>query len=195
MSRLPGGANLKRRRDAEATRAAILAAATRQFACQGYERVGVREIAAEAGVTAALVNRYFGSKEGLFVQVVENTFDLRELIEGDRATLAERLARVMVYGREETPQDSPRIPVLLLMRSVTEPCTAAAIRANLERGDLRRLSEVIGGPDATLRAAMVIAQITGFVLMDQVLAPATVATAPRERVMALLTEALAACMG
>lgn len=192
MSRQPEGVNLRKRRDAEATRAAILAAATRRFACQGYEHVGVREIAAEAGVTAALVNRYFGSKEGLFVRVVEAAFDLRALIAGDRATLAERLARVMVYGREDTPQDSPRIPLLLLMRSATEPCTAAVIRANLDRGNLRLLADVIGGPDAALRAIMVIAQITGFAVMDQVLKPSTMVTAPREQLVALLTESLAA---
>ncbi len=195
MSRLPGGLNSARRRDAGATRAAILAAATRRFACQGYERVGVREIAADAGVTAALVNRYFGSKEGLFVRVVEDAFDISSLIAGDRATLAERLARVMVYGREDTPRDSPRIPLLLLMRSVTEPCTAATIRANLDRGNLRLLADVIGGPDAAVRAAMVIAQITGFAVMDQVLKPTSLANAPRERLVAMLTESLAACMG
>ena len=55
----------KRKRDAAATREAILEAATRRFATQGYERAGAREIAADAGVTAALVNRYFGSKEAL----------------------------------------------------------------------------------------------------------------------------------
>ena len=46
-------------------------AATRRFATQGYERAGAREIAADAGVTAALVNRYFGSKEGLFAEVIK----------------------------------------------------------------------------------------------------------------------------
>lgn len=185
----------KRRRDAAATRSAILTAATRRFACQGYEHVGVREIAADAGVTAALVNRYFGSKEGLFVRVVEDAFDLSFLIAGDRGTLAERLARVMVYGREDTPPNCPRIPLLLLMRSATEPCTASVIRSSLDRNNLRLLADVIGGPDAALRAAMVIAQLTGFAVMDQVLKPVTLATAPREQLVALLSETLAACMG
>ena len=65
------GAQPKRKRDAAATREAILEAATRRFATQGYERAGAREIAADAGVTAALVNRYFGSKEGLFAEVIK----------------------------------------------------------------------------------------------------------------------------
>jgi len=36
-----------------------------------YGGVGVREIAQGAGVTAMLVNRYFGSKEQLFAEVVQ----------------------------------------------------------------------------------------------------------------------------
>ncbi|HEV7965751.1 MAG TPA: helix-turn-helix domain-containing protein, partial [Actinoplanes sp.] len=57
-----------RPRNAAATRAAILASARRNFARAGYDGVGVREIAGGAGVTAMLVNRYFGSKEQLFAE-------------------------------------------------------------------------------------------------------------------------------
>ena len=70
-----GGARPKRKRDAAATREAILKAATLRFATQGYERAGAREIAADAGVTAALVNRYFGSKEALFAEVIKLALD------------------------------------------------------------------------------------------------------------------------
>ena len=59
-----------RRRNAAATREAILASARRAFARAGYDGAGVREIAAGAGVTAMLVNRYFGSKEQLFAEAI-----------------------------------------------------------------------------------------------------------------------------
>src|SRR6187551_2259762 len=59
-----------RRRNAAATREAILQSARQAFAQAGYAGAGVREIAAGAGVTAMLVNRYFGSKEQLFAEVV-----------------------------------------------------------------------------------------------------------------------------
>src|SRR5512142_187845 len=96
-------ASPRRKRDAAATREAILEAATRRFATQGYERAGAREIAADAGVTAALVNRYFGSKEGLFAEVIRRALDIEDLLRGRRAGLADHLARVMVYGREDAP--------------------------------------------------------------------------------------------
>src|SRR5882762_5291952 len=59
-----------RRRNAAATRLAILGSARQAFALAGYEGAGVREIARGAGVTAMLVNRYFGSKEQLFAEVI-----------------------------------------------------------------------------------------------------------------------------
>ncbi len=71
-----------RRRGSTATREAILEAAAGRFASSGYAGAGVREIAADAGVTAALVNRYFGSKEGLFTEVIEQAFDSGDLLGG-----------------------------------------------------------------------------------------------------------------
>ena len=96
MTQSPGHTQPKRRRDAAATRSAILEAATRRFAFEGYQNAGVREIAADAGVDAAMVNRYFGSKEGLFAEVVECAFEIRYLTDGDRATLAEQIGRAHV---------------------------------------------------------------------------------------------------
>ena len=60
----------KRPRNAAATRQAILQSARQAFARAGYSGAGVREIAHGAGVTAMLVNRYFGSKERLFAEAV-----------------------------------------------------------------------------------------------------------------------------
>src|ERR1700732_1835155 len=63
----------KHRRNASATRQAILESALIAFTRSGYDGVGVREIAKGAGVTAMLVNRYFGSKEQLFAEVSAET--------------------------------------------------------------------------------------------------------------------------
>ena len=60
------------------TRARILAAARIRFSSNNYESVGTRDIAADAGVDAALVNRYFGSKEKLFLEVIEGGFRVDE---------------------------------------------------------------------------------------------------------------------
>ena len=194
MSERPAPMHPKRRRNAAATRAAIFEAATRRFAYQGYEHAGVREIAADAGVDAAMVNRYFGSKEGLFTEVVERAFDIRYLVDGDRATLAERLARRMVYGREDTADESP-VPLLLILHSATEPNAAELIRTSLDRNLLRPLAECLDGPDAEVRAAIAIAQIMGFAILNQRLRARVFVEAQQEKLAILLKESLAACIG
>ena len=186
-------ASPRRRRDAAATREAILEAATRRFVTEGYQHAGVREIAADAGVTAALVNRYFGSKEGLFAEVIERALDIRHLIQGQRGDLADYLARVMVYGREEL-KDWGYAPLLLLLHSATEPHAVKLFRRDLNRTELPLLAEQIGGDDATVRAAMVMAQLTGFATMYHVLRPKALADARGEELVALLSKSLAACI-
>jgi AcrR family transcriptional regulator len=53
------------------TRGTILAAARQSFAAKGFAGSSVRGIAAEAGVDAALVHHYFGTKQDLFLATVE----------------------------------------------------------------------------------------------------------------------------
>ena len=193
MAKHPVSTRPGRRRDAAATRAAILEAATLRFATEGYERAGAREIAADAGVTAALVNRYFGSKEGLFAEVIGRALDMGRLLQGQRGDLADHLARLMVYGREDSP-DRVYTPLLLLLRSAAEPGAVKLFRRDLNRTELPLLAEQIGGDDAPVRAVMVMAQLTGFAIMYHVLRPKAFADARGEELVALLSRTLAACI-
>ena len=181
----------RRPRNAAATREAILAAATRRFTTQGYERAGVRDIAADAGVTAALVNRYFGSKEGLFAEVIRRALDMRHLLQGQRGDLADQLARLVVYGGDDAP-DGVLTPLLLLLHSAAEPGALKLFRRDLNRSELPFLAEQIGGDNSAVRAVMVMSQLTGFAIMYHVLRPQAFATARGEELVALLSRALAA---
>ena len=69
-----------RRPAGSGTREAILAAASRAFAEQGYPRTTLRGIARDAGVDTRLVTHYFGSKQDLFVAVVELPFDPEQVM-------------------------------------------------------------------------------------------------------------------
>src|SRR6201996_7261843 len=84
-----------RRRDAEATRAAILEAAKGQFARLGYDRAALRDIAAEAGADVSLIKRYFGGKEALFTEALKASFRSDRLRGWDRATFAREVATTM----------------------------------------------------------------------------------------------------
>ncbi len=63
-----------RPRDAERTRAEILRVATREFADKGYTGARVDEIAAITSTTKRMLYYYFGSKEKLFVAVLERAY-------------------------------------------------------------------------------------------------------------------------
>ncbi|HUZ38276.1 MAG TPA: TetR/AcrR family transcriptional regulator, partial [Streptosporangiaceae bacterium] len=60
------GSRSGRRGGDSGTREAILAAARARFGDYGYDGATIRGIAADAGVDAALVHHFFGTKERLF---------------------------------------------------------------------------------------------------------------------------------
>jgi AcrR family transcriptional regulator len=95
----------RKSRNAEATRANILAAAIEEFSNQGLADARTDDIAARCGVNKRLVYYYFGSKEGLYLAALEKAYaDLIELereIDVEhlepRAALAELINRKIDY--------------------------------------------------------------------------------------------------
>ena len=159
-----------RRRNAAATRAAILASARRAFARAGYDGAGVREIAAGAGVTAMLVNRYFGSKEKLFAEVCADT--MRDPVILSAANLAAEdfpaafaKALVQVTAPGETPLDG----FLVLLHSASSPRAAQIGREWIGQGHQSTLERMIGGPLRRERAAVALALVAGLQVMRQMM--------------------------
>ncbi len=159
-----------RRRDAAATRAAILASARRAFARAGYDGVGVREIAAGAGVTAMLVNRYFGSKEQLFAEVVTDTMRDPVILSPENlaapdfsAALAKAL--VDVTAPEATPLDG----FLILLRSASSPRAGEIAREWIRRGHQSTLECAITGDAAIERAALFLSLVAGVQMLRQMM--------------------------
>jgi AcrR family transcriptional regulator len=62
-------------RDAERTRAAILAAATDEFASHGLGGARVDRIAERAGTNKRMLYYYFGDKEALYLAVLEGAYE------------------------------------------------------------------------------------------------------------------------
>src|SRR5256712_6763368 len=86
------GSRRARRRDAAATRDALLAAGTELFAERGYDGVPVWAVAQKAGVNKAMINYHFGGKRKLYRAIVSATF-------GEMVASVERLA--------ESPRPAP----------------------------------------------------------------------------------------
>ncbi|MFI6482233.1 TetR family transcriptional regulator [Nonomuraea sp. NPDC050663] len=81
-----------RQRDAERTRAEILEVAQREFARNGYAGARVDEIAALMRTTKRMIYYYFGSKEQLYIAVLEKAY--AEVREVERTADVEHLAPV-----------------------------------------------------------------------------------------------------
>ena len=81
----------------EANRARILAAATAEFASRGYEGASMDAIAARTQTTRALINYYFGSKEKLYLAVLERVY--AEIREAENELELEHLAPVDAIRR------------------------------------------------------------------------------------------------
>jgi AcrR family transcriptional regulator len=84
----PDGRSSLRARHAAVTRSAILDAARRLFAEQGYAATAVRPIAEQAGVAVQTLYSTFGSKQGLLLALVDA---VREQAESQE--LGERMVR------------------------------------------------------------------------------------------------------
>ncbi|MFI6509682.1 TetR family transcriptional regulator [Streptosporangium sp. NPDC050855] len=82
----------ERRRDADRTKAEILEVAQREFAQHGYAGARVDEIAALTRTTKRMIYYYFGSKERLYITVLEKAY--AEVREVERTVDVEHLAPI-----------------------------------------------------------------------------------------------------
>jgi AcrR family transcriptional regulator len=157
-----------RPRNASATRAAILNSAIHNFARAGYDGVGVRDIASDAGVTAMMVNRYFGSKEQLFAEAVEVSFAPPAVVVDDSDSLARETATALVA--RTNPDADPLEPFLIMLRSVSSPRAVEIVRDAIERHVGRRLARQLPGPGRQVRTEVMLSVIAGVLLMRRVIA-------------------------
>lgn len=178
-----GAGTMTYRADMEASpsdltgRARLREAALRLFAQRGFAATSARAVAAEAGLSPALVMHHFGSKEGLRAAVDEQVLArlgaaLRELEPGGTdlmASLGEMSARM--FGADPTLRG-------YLRRVLQEdsPASAALFGHLLEgtRTELERLIAAEGGhTDADLRWApfQMLCLIVGPLLLEPVMQP------------------------
>jgi AcrR family transcriptional regulator len=159
-----------RRRDADRTRQALLDAAHRRFARNGYAATTVRDIAQDAGVNVALISRYFESKAGLFEACLESAGRAMSRSAGTVTTPGEVAAAI---GRQTAaaPDSGPPDELLILLRSSGDE-HAERIRIGVLRSYSERLSDLAApgtgrraDEDALLRAQLVLAAGMGIGLL------------------------------
>lgn len=179
-------------RNAAHTRERILSAARVRFSRQSYENVGTRDIAADAGVDAALVNRYFGSKEKLFAQAIEGGFHIEEHLPDNMSNLGIHLvAQVLDNADDSESFDALRV----LLRATGSPAVAAMVSERFHAEFVRPLAKLLGGRDSELRAALIASYVLGLATMRHGLESPSLAGPARRKAATIVAEAIQSCVG
>jgi AcrR family transcriptional regulator len=163
----------------------ILEAARTLFGAHGYGGTTVRAVAAEAGVDPAMVFYFFGTKQGLFSAAFDMSAQLPRAIEsiftGGLEGFGERVVRALVENLDK----SDRTPLAVLTRSAPGgDQTGALLREFIDREITSRLANLVGTPDAALRAGMVNVQILGLAAARYVVRIEPIASAPVDELVA-----------
>jgi AcrR family transcriptional regulator len=138
------------------TRQAILRAARKRFTQGAFAEVGLREIAQDCGVSAALIVKYFGSKENLFAEAVSFEAEATALLDCDIDHLGEHLVRTLLDLHDRANSD----PFLRAVMAAFRP-NGAHFSGTFQQHFAEPLAARLTGADVPLRTAMICAHLTG----------------------------------
>ncbi|WCB96457.1 hypothetical protein DSM104299_05216 [Baekduia alba] len=154
-----------RRRDAAATRDALLVAARELFDAHGFRGTTVRMIGERAGVDQALIARYFGGKSELYRAVLADAGAQPEVGADDAPVPKRRTPREVVDLLLERVDEHGVGPVL---RALTAPDVDAETRERLTERlrarvivPLTRSLKESGATAPKLRAELIVAMLIG----------------------------------
>lgn len=174
------------------SREKILTAARTRFSAEGFTETTIRAIAMEAGVDGALVMRFFGSKDKLFVAAMSLpqgfTDRFEAVLEGDPSTYGERLVRTYLQIWDDPEAAEPLLA--MLRSSLTTDKTADLLRDFLESRISSVIAPQLAAPDAPLRVALVVSQLLGITLAAKVVKIADVLEADTETLVTMLAPSI-----
>ncbi|MDL4770970.1 MULTISPECIES: TetR family transcriptional regulator [Thermomonosporaceae] len=150
------------------TRTAILTAARRRFAADGFERATIRAIAADAGIDPSMVMRYYGSKDGLFAAATDIDLMAPDLGAVPRDQVGQTLVRHFVERWEGSLSDE--MLIVLFRSSVTNDIAAERMRTVFGVQVAGALAPVVADPaELPARAGLVSTQLLGVALCRYIL--------------------------
>lgn len=164
-------------RGAAKTRQAIADAARELFATQEFADTSVRMIAARAGADPALVIRYFGSKEQLFLETVQ----FHRLFAPAMAGPLEGLGQRIVLALLSTERDASFSAYRAMMRASGSDVVRQRLQEAIQEMFVAPLAPRIEGPDGALRARLVAAQLAGLIDGIAILEDPALRRASRDR--------------
>lgn len=148
----------------------------------------MRAIGRVAGVDAALLHHYFGTKDQLFLAALELPVDPRAVVAhalaGDRATVGERVAG-FVLTLWEQPGVLDRM-LALIRAAATAEQVAQLMRGFVTVELIARIAAELDVEQPELRAELMFSQIVGLAMARYVVKVEPLASATREELLPLL---------
>jgi hypothetical protein len=191
MEGQPASAPRRHRRDPEASREAILAAARDVFTERGYARATIREIARRAGVTHGLVMRHFGTKEKLLISALPGPRAAARTVPGDLATLPDRVAAAFVAETESG--EGEHVVVALIRSAASGEAVAMPLYAAMEHEITAAFRDVLG-PGTEVYADLLGSLLIGVAFARHVARTGTLAELSSEELTNYLAEAIRALL-
>jgi AcrR family transcriptional regulator len=164
-------------------RAAILEAAARRFASDGYDRTTIRAVATDAGVDPSMVIRYFTSKADLFY-ASSWTGNSPTIEPRPGADFAQRYAEIFV----DVWEGGQSALVALLRAAPTHAEATEQLQGVLNRQFLPVFREAFPDtPDIDRRAALVLSQTIGMAYCRYLLRLEPLASMSRDEIQHAIT--------
>jgi AcrR family transcriptional regulator len=176
-----GSPTRPRRRDAAATRTALLVAARLLMTERGVEGTSTRDVAAAAGVNQALVYRYFGSKEKLFAEAASVNRAPDDIV---ASTPLADLPRVLLDRILCAAEAHEAMEVATLVAAANDENVRAVIRERIDATFTKQLAARLTGPDAALRAELFGAQLVGIGFLRHKIGTEAMKAADRDAIAA-----------
>lgn len=167
------------------SRDAILAAARKLFAEQGFEGTSLRQVAREAGVDPAMVHHFFQGKDDVFAASVELPVDPAEVLAGienlDPEERGEALVRAVLRLWEGPSQHAL---VAFARGTIGSKAKTALLREMVARAILTRITAGLEGSaqEVRMRGNLVASQMVGLMLARYVIRLEPLASASRDDV-------------
>lgn len=180
-----------RRPGAPDTKSAILDSARQSFAERGFGGTTIRAVATRAGVDAALVHHYFGSKDDLFLAALHVPLDPRvvlgKALAGERATAAERLLRTFLTIWDDPETQAPMIAVA---RGMLDPSGGRLASEGFIPVIVRPVVESLAVDRVDERVPLVVTQILGLIMVRYLLRVEPLASWSADQVVACFAPTL-----
>ncbi|HEV7583196.1 MAG TPA: TetR family transcriptional regulator [Mycobacterium sp.] len=170
------------------TRDRILSCARELFARNGIDRTSIRAVAAEAGVDAALVHHYFGTKQQLFAAAIHLPIDPMTVLVPMREVPVDELGFKLPAVLLPIWDSEMGAGLIATLRSLIAGADVSLARSFLQEIVTAEVAPRVDNPPGTgmIRAQFFASQLMGVVMARYIVKVEPFASLPAEQIVATI---------